>query len=230
MKTIVYLLILFTYLSCKSKVEKNSYKEQNKTYDTLRLINILSANNYKSTSLLIINDTVFFITPYPYNLKKAKQGIISSFYYDSKKSGFQYNSNLNEEYQNNTLFQVNKCSVYLETLIKPDIHYVRRLKGNDIVKKAITKQTKIQLFRGKYYFIDRSFPKALYVYDSLTNIIKSYDLHDLFSEVTDFFLCDIDNDNEPEVFIFYLGDVPRDYAISYSIYSIRKDSTNVNYK
>jgi hypothetical protein len=65
------------------------------------------------------------------------------------------------------------------------------------------------------------------VYDPLGDTTTSLDLKHNFFSVTDFFLYDMDKDSNPEIFIFHVGEVPREEIISYSVYSIRQDSVGM---
>jgi hypothetical protein len=114
-----------------------------------------------------------------------------------------------------------------------DVKYAKPTndRKNDIrISKVLNRTSKINLYGNRYYIINTEAPKKVIIYDTLTNELKGFYFTSVIVDINNFFLCDIDNDNNPEIFILHSGIIPRDYIMSYSIYSLRKDSASIEVK
>lgn len=233
--SVKFLLIISTILlsECAGNTNPvNTHSSNNLKDSAIILQHLLGFNDNKLSSLLLINDTIFLATP-KLNVK-SENSDVRIFMYDFEKAEFkfEYNSGLNLTETKLKSYSIN-APIFMETLDHPKIVYVDLpgfFKTNAQLKELLKDDPKIKLFSNKYYIIDKISPKEIKVYDSGTKKMDSYNISGAFMEVTDFFLYDIDKDQNPEIFILSKGDVPRDEVISYSIYSFRKDSAKVNYK
>jgi len=202
-----------------------------KTKDSLKLKELLGFNDENSSALIIQNDTVFFLIFPRFN--NSKYEYVRNFYYDSVNKVFHFNYNARE---NNNAGSINLqpflngSQVYLKSFLKTGIIYSKltgKLKGDPQIKRILSDPTKIQMYNNYYYIINTESPKAINVYNTITNELKTFFFNDLIIDVTDFFLFDLDKDGGPEVFILHKGLIPREEIISYSIYSLRTDSIKI---
>jgi hypothetical protein len=228
-----FLLSLLILTGCENNPEKAKLDNNLVNHDTLKLINITHSNISKSTSLLIIDDTVFLYSP---SNTKVKDYSVIRLYFDDHDRTFQFNF-INDQghYRNQDQLAsaLAKANVKLYSLETPGIIYPllsEDIKQDSILKPFINEENKVQVYGGRYYFIKSILPTSLYIYDTLNHKLTSFDVHTDFFEIKDFFMYDLDRDEEPEIFILNTGHRSDEEIISYSIYSIRRDSVKVEFK
>jgi hypothetical protein len=88
--------------------------------------------------------------------------------------------------------------------------------------KGVSTDTRFHKYNGKYYFTDTFHSGDLGIYDPRTDSLSALKYDHRFLEIKDFVLYDITGDNQPEVIIFSVGNVPRDNAISIDIYMLKE--------
>ncbi len=242
MRIIIVVIVLLAFVNCQENtgdritgsLKKNDSVNKPVFSDTLKnsvgLFNVFQTTDYKSNTLIISNDTMFlFRQTSPQSLDYTVQ----EFYYDSKERNFHFKDHLKPDHFpdiRKVLSPSNNYPIYLKTIAEPKLKYASlpdSVKRKEFMKKVLNKATKVQSFNGKYYLIDKTFPRTMVVYDPLGDTTTSLDLKHNFFAVTDFFLYDMDKDSNPEIFIFHVGEVPREEIISYSVYSIRQDSVGM---
>jgi hypothetical protein len=179
--------------------------------------------------LALVKDKIFILSVRD---PQIREFIINKLFYDSLKQEFQYVENVVHQNGFLTVDSIlrlgSESQIFMKSLGNPQLTYSSFPK--DLGKKqhsfkVLKDKTKTQLFKGKYYFIAKLNSDSINIYNPLNKKMESFTLDTKFFEIRDFFLYDLDKDNYPEIFIFHVGYVPREDAISYTIYSLRFDST-----
>ena len=158
------------------------------------------------------------------------------FYFDFSRRKFDFENILNLQPYSSLEREISKSDssvVKISSIAKPNIKYStfpKNLGNESELDKIIKADTRTHIFNGDYFFIDQMIPQNITIYNTRTKKIASYNVAEKFREVTGFLLYDIDRDNNPEIGIFHIGNVPREDAVSYTIFSIRKDSVSTNYR
>jgi hypothetical protein len=229
MKITIFILMQLVFINCHEATDNGSTKKKplvNEGASTLKLVELLSFNSVKNTSLFIVKDSVLFVIPD--HAKTPQYYQTRNLFYDSANKKFHFKSSLGLKLykeNSNNLFKSNKTILAIKSIGNPMIKYAKlpdELKQEKALKGIIKSDTKIHLFNGQYFFIYRLSPRLLYSYNPITKKMTSFEMTQDFFEVTDFFLYDVDEDHQPEIFIFNIGNIPRADVVSYTIYSIRK--------
>ena len=234
MKIIVLIFLVLLGLTCKEQsfTRPILIKKDVHANDSLVLKDIILSGDIYSTSLVIKNDTVFFILQPRFDKSKAE--FVRILYYDSLNKKYHFTvdiwpADLSDSIKIKLFF--NRPEIYLKSLLKPDITYSKptyEMKNDIRIKKALNHPSKIQAFKNSYYLINTQSPKELLIYDTLTHNVKILRLNTLIMRMFDFFLYDIDKDGSPEIFILHEFLLPHDEVISYSIYSLRSVETSIS--
>ena len=82
------------------------------------------------------------------------------------------------------------------------------------------KEVKTVKVGNMLYFINKYHGNTLYVYNLKTGSAYTFDLPDRFFEVTDLFVYDVNKDNDPEIFVFSIGELPREDVRHVTIFSL----------
>jgi len=200
------------------------------TKDSLKLVRLLGYNDINLTSLIIQNDTVFFLVPSRED--KNKHEFIRSFRYNPINKQFYFTTMVQAYPGQNIVNRIsNNPQVYLKSLGNTGIKYRSlpdQLRNNTQVDSINKEDLKIQTYDKNYYMIITDGPKELFVYNVLNNELKKFPIASLILRVTDFFLFDLDKDGRPEVFIFDNRILPREEIMSYLVFSFRTDTVKVN--
>jgi hypothetical protein len=240
MKIHLFLALQFMFLSCSEvkhdnkKINESANKKSEKTANDgpTGFVELLVLDELKNSSLLLTKDTVIYFTPdntvRPISIREKK------FFYNRSLNEFHFESSSDlfpSEDAKSRAALVDSVEIYIRSLMTPKIRYVKLdvlLAKSKKLRGKVNATSKIIEYGGKYFFLDNMImPQAFYMYDAKTDELTEFDIKEKFMEVTDFFLYDIDKDKMPEVFILNIGNAPRDYVITTSIYSIRNDSIKV---
>lgn len=235
MKIIILIFIQLLFVNCHDATNNNNQKVLlNLKSHTLKLVEILSFNSVTNTSLFLKKDSALFVIPD--HVKTPQYYQLRNFFYDSTNKKFIFKSILDlKPYKeiNNNLYDSDHSAIKIKSIGYPMIKYSKlpdSLKKEKALRGILKFDTKIHLFKGEYIFLDKLTPRSIFFYNSITKKITSFDISEKYFEVTDFLVYDLDKDDNPEIFIFTIGNVPRGDIVSYTIYSIRKDSVNVFYE
>jgi hypothetical protein len=191
--------------------------------DTSELQTLLSFTTVESAALLINKDTLTFFSPQVF--KNHKAFALSQFYYNTEKQQFQFD-NLNLKinslpFTNKSLIQ--NGIVFFDSITNFVIYNLHNsnalLKNKALIE--LTREPSIAAKFGSQLFILRiESPKELVILDSNYNKKQKFILEQSYYSVASIFVYDLNRDGNPEVIIFYKGDIARPNTISYSIYSL----------
>ena len=216
MRITILIFIIVTFTKCVDS-NRDKGKVNRTTNDTLRLIEVLSFNGTKNTSLVVKKDSLLFLT--------YESGINSElinfrkFYFDFSRRKFDFENILNlQPYSSldREIWKSDSSVVKISSIAKPNIKYStfpKNLGNESELDKIIKAETRTHIFNGDYFFIDQMIPQNITIYNTRTKKIASYNVAEKFREVTGFLLYDIDKDNNPEIGIFHIGNVPREDAV-----------------
>jgi hypothetical protein len=222
MKMIILLLLPFIF-SCNSEKVKIRKVAMSAHKDQFYVSEVGGVSLSKEISFLVSNDTAYAITPSvfgsdtSYMVEKfffKKSDTLISFI--SKKVGTSVE--LKEYYLLET-----QAPYFFTNFNNLGLRY--KAITADITKillsaKIILDQPRMITTGNHEYLLDRLFPK-LYVFSHFTKQLYTHSFVPSFMEVTDFFTYDLNKDGKSELFIFHIGDIPRENAIGLRIFTVR---------
>ena len=198
MRMVTLMSILFSLVHCKESTKKLSNPKvisdglkDNVRKDDLKLIEILSSNNLSYTSVLVNQDSVYFITRDPYHDKNHCS--VEIFFYNASDNKFidkKISDWIRYENVHERLIKSNHPAVYVKSIGELKIEYAKlpnELKKEKVLKPIKNPGTKIQLYNGKYCFLDRLGPKVLYCYDPKIGKTTLFNIPLGLMDVTGFF-------------------------------------------
>jgi hypothetical protein len=223
---------MIALVECKEKTNVEKLIPPDNSIGGLKLISLLGFNDINTASMVIKGDSVFIIIAD--HSSTAKYYTMRSFGFDSVTKKFHWNGSISDRTSSEIddfLATANHLPIYIASIGDPKLKYATiptGIKMPDSLKQIVMEKTGVQIYKGNYYIIDRDFANSLTVYETATNKFHSFSLQEKVNHVTDFFLYDLDKDGSPEIFILHTGNVARDDVVSYSIFSLQKDSVKIN--
>jgi hypothetical protein len=160
-----------------------------------------------------MQDTIFFLQTWSFNLQE--HGEIA----------FPVTEQLSHGQTQTKRERLQKMPIYFNSLSRTGITYdtlPAKLSVGLQNMKRVSTDTRFHKYNGKYFFTDTFHSGDLKIYDPGTDSVSALKYEYRFLEIKDFVLYDITGDNQPEVIIFSVGNVPRDNAISIDIYMLKE--------
>lgn len=212
-------------ISCHHSKDVNKKVNTRKENDTYILHSMSAGVLVDKSSLAVFKDSIITFTPTRF--KNAKSYIKYSYTYDSVKANFKAGQlqEVSEESMKLLQQKFSSAPMYIHVLDKPNIRYseipsgvrMKLSKANSIAEKSRAYE-----YNNKYYFFSVDFSQ-LFIYNLKTDTLNTITIDRKFFEITNFFIFDLGNDNEAEIFIFHVGYIAREDAISYDVYSIKSN-------